>query len=178
MPRAIPFYTCTTFTINARNLHFSHNMLHLCKLHNLHTIVRLGWKWLTMINLLAYWFIAWIMAEKSFIAQTTDVCFTRLSKIVWASQKMQWLLPKLFVCLLFKLIFRKTSEFVKQIHNHDWRHDIQHDNIQHNDTHQNDTNHNGRPLLYRVSFMLSVVYAECHLCWVSLCWMSWRPWLI
>ncbi len=55
------------------------------------------------------------------------------------------------------------------------------------DNQHSDTRHNGRALICWVSFMLSVIYAECYLClvshisplcWVPLCWMSlcWESW--
>ncbi len=53
--------------------------------------------------------------------------------------------------------------------------------FQHNDIHHNYIRHNGKVSLCWVSFMLSVIYAKCHLwplCrvslwWMSLCWVSW-----
>jgi len=57
----------------------------------------------------------------------------------------------------------------------------QHKNTQYNNTQHNNTQHNGtqcRVFLCWVSFMLSVIYADCcwmsqssPLCWVILCWM-------
>ncbi len=66
-------------------------------------------------------------------------------------------------------------------HNDNQHNDTQHNDTQHNDTQHNDIQHNNKKtVILSIIVLLSVFYAECHVClvsqvnpwcWMSLCWM-------
>jgi hypothetical protein len=69
-----------------------------------------------------------------------------------------------FSCIILALLEAKWRHDTQ--HNGSQHNDTQHNDTEHNDTHHNDTQHNNSVV------MMSVIYAECHLCPVSCLIMS------
>ncbi len=102
-----------------------------------------------------------------------DVKVKRKSSDVLSHKKIYARNLQFYKFFILVLHFRWGLEAVHDTqHNDTHYNDIQHNNTQHNDTQHNNTQHNGSVV------SMSVVYAECHLCWVRhktvcrLCWVS------
>jgi hypothetical protein len=134
------------------------------------------------------WYFWYLGTRKSLLENRYSRCFFSLQRYFLGSSALPWEWSLLL--LSFNILDYSTKMLVnlqddKEKHHgqYSWRHDTQYNDTQHNDTQYNgivcDTQQTTFCIEWRhLSFIMLSVAFYLLLCWVSLCWMSWRRILV